>query len=142
MRYKFALSPSIKATVEWQLQYYKEDRRQLEEYKADLIPSATPAYTFDKGGSNEAHRSTEDIAMKIISSPYVRRLEISCEAIRRALDSCDSIDLQLIELVYWRKEYTVEGASMAINIGKSSAYQRINKILGRIAYELGYVSCL
>lgn len=142
MRYKFALSPSIKATVEWQLQYYREDKRNLEQYKEALIPSATPAYSLEQGGSKEAHRTTEDITMKIIASPYIRRLEMSCEAIRRALDGCDSIDLQLIELVYWRREYTVEGASMAINIGKSSAYQRINKILGRIAYELGYVSCL
>lgn len=140
MRYKFSLSPSIKATVEWQLQYYREDCRQLEEFKRDMIPSATPAYSADPSGNHEVHRSTEDITFRIISSPYLRRLETSCDAIRRALDACDKIDLQLIDLIYWRREYTVEGASLVVHLGKSAAYQRINNILGRIAYEMGYVS--
>ena len=138
-RYKFDLSPSIKATVEWQLQYYREDLRQLEEVKRDLIPSPVPSYSQTTGAAGEAKRTTEDIAMRMISSPYIRRLEISCEAISRVLSNLDEIDLKLIELVYWRREYTVEGAAMKIHISKTAAYQRINKILGAIAYSLGYV---
>ena len=140
MRYKFDLSPAIKATVEWQLQYYREDKRQLEEYKRNLIPSATPAYSTDPVVSHEAHRTTEDITMRIISSPYLRRLEQSCAAIDRVLSNLDDTSKRLIDLVYWRREYTVEGAGMKIGLGKSAAYQRINKILGCIAYEMGYVS--
>jgi len=138
-RYKFDLSPSIKATVEWQLQYYREDLRQLEEVKRDLIPSPVPSYSQTTGAAGEAKRTTEDIAMRMISSPYIRRLEISCEAISRVLANLDEIDLKLIELVYWRREYTVEGAAMKIHLSKTAAYQRINKILGAIAYSLGYV---
>jgi len=138
-RYKFDLSPSIKATVEWQLQYYREDLRQLEEVKRDLIPSPVPSYSQTTGAAGEAKRTTEDIAMRMISSPYIRRLEISCEAISRVLSNLDEIDLKLIELVYWRREYTVEGAAMKIHLSKTAAYQRINKILGAIAYSLGYV---
>lgn len=138
-RYKFDLSPSIKATVEWQLQYYREDLRQLEEVKRDLIPSPVPSYSQTTGAAGEAKRMTEDIAMRMISSPYIRRLEISCEAISRVLSNLDEIDLKLIELVYWRREYTVEGAAMKIHLSKTAAYQRINKILGAIAYSLGYV---
>ena len=55
------------------------------------------------------------------------------------LSALDEVDLKLIELVYWRREYTVEGAAMAIHISKTAAYQRINKVLGAIAYALGYV---
>ncbi|MBR3069378.1 MAG: hypothetical protein IKG62_04960 [Lachnospiraceae bacterium] len=140
MRYKFDLSPAIKSTVEWQLQYYREDLRQLETYKQDLIPSGVQGYSQTAGVSGgEVTRTTEDIAFRLISSPYIRRLEITCEAIGRVLSKLDEVDLKLIELVYWRREYTVEGAAMKIHISKTAAYQRINKILGAIAYALGYV---
>ena len=125
------------------MQYYREDKRQLEEYKREMIPSATPGYSLTAGvDGGEAKRTTEDIAMRIISSPYIRRLEITCEAIDRALQNLDETDMRLIELVYWRREYSVEGAGNKIGLAKSSAYQRINKILGLIAYELGYVSVM
>lgn len=140
MRYKFDLSPAIKATVEWQLQYYREDLRQLETYKQDMIPSGVQGYSPTAGvNGGEVTRKTEDIAFRLISSPYIRRLEITCEAIGRVLSKLDEVDLKLIELVYWRREYTVEGAAMKIHISKTAAYQRINKVLGAIAYALGYV---
>ena len=140
MRYKFDLSPAIKSTVEWQLQYYREDLRQLETYKRDLIPSGVQGYSPTAGvNEGEVTRKTEDIAFRLISSPYIRRLEITCEAIGRVLSKLDEVDLKLIELVYWRREYTVEGAAMKIHISKTAAYQRINKVLGAIAYALGYV---
>ena len=140
MRYKFDLSPAIKATVEWQLQYYREDLRQLEEYKRDLIPSGVQGYSPTAGvDGGVVSRTTEDVAFRLISSTYIRRLEITCEAIGRVLSKLDEVDLKLIELVYWRREYTVEGAAMKIHLSKTAAYQRINKILGAIAYSLGYV---
>ena len=76
----------------------------------------------------------------MVSAPYIRRLEITVEAIERALKNFDSTDMKLIELVYWRKEYTAEGAGMIVGIQKTAVYQRLNKILGCVAYELGYVS--
>jgi RinA family phage transcriptional activator len=141
MKYKFDLSPSIKNTVEWQLQYYQEDKRQLESMKTDLIPSTVQGYSLTAGvDGGEAKRTTEEITMQVIGSPYIRRLELTCEAIGRALKNFDKVDMRLIELVYWKREYTVEGAGMKIGLSKSAAYQRINKILGCVAYELGYVS--
>jgi len=141
MKYKFDLSPSIKNIVEWQLQYYQEDKRQLETMKIDLVPSAVQGYSLTAGvDGGEAKRTTEEITMQVINSPYIRRLEMTCDAIQRAIKNFDSTDMRLIELVYWKKEYTVEGAGMKIGLSRSSAYQRINKILGLIAYELGYVS--
>ena len=141
MRYKFSLPSDIKATVEWQLRYYREDKRQLNEIKRDMIPSGVQGYSLTAcvdGG--EATRTTEDIAMKMVSAPYIRRLEITIDAIDRALERMDETDKKLIELVYWRKEYTPEGAGLIVGIAKSAVYQRINKILGLIAFELGYVS--
>lgn len=141
MRYKFSLPQPIKATVEWELSAYREDKRQLEKAKADLIPSGVQGYSLTAGvDGGEAKRSTEEIALRIISAPYLRRLEITVDAIERALKKLDATDMKLIELVYWRREYTAEGAGMIIGIQKSAVYQRLNKILGYCAYELGYVS--
>jgi len=141
MRYKFSLPSDIKATVEWQLRYYREDKRQLNEIKRDMIPSGVQGYSLTAGvDGGEATRTTEDIAMKMVSAPYIRRLEITIDAIDRALERMDETDKKLIELVYWRKEYTPEGAGLIVGIAKSAVYQRINKILGLIAFELGYVS--
>lgn len=141
MRYKFSLPSEIKATVEWQLRYYREDKRQLNEIKRDMIPSGVQGYSLTAGvDGGEATRATEDIAMKMVSAPYIRRLEITIDAIDRALERMDETDKKLIELVYWRKEYTPEGAGLIVGISRSAVYLRLNKILGLIAFELGYVS--
>ena len=141
MRYKFDLAPAVKSTVEWQLRYYKEDKRQLETLWKDMIPSPTPGYSQTGGVSGgTVGRDTEDVTIKIISSPYIRRIELTCSGIERAINQMDDTDKKLIDLIYWRAEYTVEGAGMKIGLSKSAAYQRVNKILGTIAYELGYVS--
>jgi len=141
MRYKFSLPSEIKATVEWQLRYYREDKRQLNEIKRDMIQSGVQGYSLTAGvDGGEATRTTEDIAIKMVSAPYIRRLEITIEAIDRALELMDETDKKLIELVYWRNEYTPEGAGLIVGISRSAVYLRLNKILGLIAFELGYVS--
>ena len=141
MRYKFSIKPKVKAMVEWDLSNSRDDKRQLENIKRDFIPSGVQGYSktagVDGGG---AKRSTEEITMKMISAPYIRRLEITVDAIDRAFTRFDNIDMKLIELIYWRKEYTAEGAGMVVGIQKSAVYQRLNKILGCCAFELGYVS--
>ena len=141
MRYKFSLKPEIKATVEWELSSYRENKRQLEKVKRDMIPSAVQGYSLTAGvDGGEAKRSTEEIAMKMVSAPYIYRLEFTVDAIGRALSRFDKLDMKLIELIYWRKEYTAEGAGMIVGIQKSAVYQRLNKILGCCAFEMGYVS--
>lgn len=140
MKYKFNLAPEIRSAVEWHLRYYPEDSRQLEGFKNDMIPSPVQGYSLTAGvDGGEAKRTTEDVAFRIVSSQYIRHLEITCDAIKRALSNFDAVDMKLIELVYWRKEYTVVGAGAKIGLSQTAAYQRINKILGVIAFELGYV---
>ena len=141
MRYKFSLKPEIKSTVEWELSSYRDDKRQLEKVKRDMIPSPVQGYSLTAGvDGGEAKRTTEEVTMRVISAPYIRRLEISVEAIERALTRFDDIDMKLIDLIYWRKEYTPEGAGMIVGMQKSAVYQRLNKILGCVAFEMGYVS--
>lgn len=141
MKYKFSLPLGIKRTVEWHLEHYPEDKRELESYKREMIPSPTQAYSQTAGVSGgEAHRSTEEIVLRLTSSPYVRMLEITCKAITEALQAEDDLTRKIIELVYWKREYTAEGAGLKLNLSKNSVYRRINNVLSRIALEMGYVS--
>lgn len=143
MRYKISLKPEIKAAVEWQLSSYREDKRQLEKVKRELIPSGVQGYSLTAGvDGGGAKRSTEEVAMKIISAPYIRRLEINVEAIERALKRFDETDVKLIELIYWRREYNATGAGAVVGLSQAGVYKRLNKILGFIAFELGYVSSI
>lgn len=138
-KYKFKLDARVKGIVEWRLTRYREDKRELETAVERLLPSPTPSYSLTSGGSGSAGRRTEEQAFKILSSPYLMQMEHDCKAIDRAMQRFDQIDMQLIELVYWRQEYSIAGAGQVIGLAKSSAYQRVNIILSTIAVEMGLV---
>lgn len=138
-KYKYTLSPRIKGMVEWQLEHYHEDKRKLDINKNDMIPSPVSRMSA-AGGSSGASRSTESVAMNIMSSQYIQHIEKSCTAIRRVIDELSAEDLRLVDLVFWRKEFTVEGAGMVIGMSRPCAYRHINRILTDIALEMGYVS--
>jgi len=140
-KYKFSLTPKIKGIVEWQLQHYNDDKRQIEQLKNDMVPSPTAGYSLTGGVSGGGtSRTTENVAVRISTNPYIMQTERSCKAIERVLSRCNETDSKLVDLVYWRQSYTVEGAGMKIGLSKSAAYQRINSILGAIALEIGYVN--
>jgi len=138
--YKFALNPKVKGYIEWQLEHYHDDKKQLEEYKNSFIPSGIANYSETGGCSGgQVGNPTERAVMAIASNRYIASLERSIGAIDAVLTKCDETDKKLIDLVYWRRSYTVVGAAYKVNISKSAAYKRINKILTAIATEAGAV---
>lgn len=137
---KSILQPRIRDFVAWQLEHYQQNRQQLEEVKRDMIPSATPKYAPSGGHSNEASRSTEDIALQITSSVYVQHLERTVKAIEAVISKLDSTDTQLISLVYFQGSYTVTGAAQIVNLSQAAAYNHINSVLTAIALELGLIN--
>lgn len=141
MGYKYSLNGKIKDFVEWQLSHYQDDKRELEQRKTDLIPSPTAGYSLTAGVSGgTVHRSTEDVTLSIESNQYVRQLTQSCDAIDKVLERLPSEDIKLIELVYWKHEFTPEGAGAKLHMSRRTAYRHINNILTGIALEMGYVS--
>lgn len=140
-KYKFSLSPKARKQAEWALESYHEDLRQLERYKLDLMPSGTANYNFTGGGrSSEPGTPTENIAIKFLTSAYILNTERCIKAVDRVLEYCDDTDKKMIELVYWSKTYTIEGAGRRANLSRSAAYYRINDILCAVALEMGLVS--
>lgn len=140
-KYKFSLTPKIKGIVEWQLQHYNDDKRQIEQLKNDMVPSPTVGYSLTGGVSGgETSRTTENVAVRISTNPYIMQTERSCKAIERVLERCNDTDLKLVDLVYWKQSYTVEGAGMKLNMSTATAYRHINNILSAVAAEIGYVN--
>lgn len=139
MRYKFSLAPKIKGYVEWQLEHYHEDKRQMEEYKRDMMPPGIANYSGMWGGS-EPGDPTATTVERIVTSPYIITTERNVKAVDRALMACDDETKRIIDLVYWRRTHTVTGAANCINLGKTAAYDRINSAICHIALEMGLVS--
>ena len=137
---KSILQPRVRDFVAWQLEHYQTNRAQLETIKRDLIPSPTPTYGGSEGHSTEAHRTTEDVVLQISSSAYVRQLEQTVAAIQYVIDRLDGIDIQLVELVYFRGTHTVEGAAMIVGLSRAAAFNHINKVLTAVALELGLIN--
>ena len=140
-KYKFALAKEIKEFIEWQLVHYHEDKRQLEQFKADMVPSCVPRYSLTGGTSKgSVSNPTESTAIRMATNPYILMTEIKIHAIDRTLSTLDDTDKRLIDLVYWKHLYTIAGAGMKINLSKTAAYDHVNRILGMIALEMGYVN--
>ena len=139
MKYKFSLSLKIKGFVEWQLEHYHEDKRQLNEYKQSMMPTCTANYSGMSGGSGPSD-PTGSATERILMSQYIQTTERSIAAVERTLSACDECTLRLIDLVYWRRTHTVVGAAIKCHIGKTAAYDRINGALCLLALEMGLVS--
>lgn len=141
MRYKYSLNPKIKGYVEWQLEHYAEDKKQLEQYKQSMIPSITPGYSLTGGTqSGGTSNPTEAAGLRMATNPYIISTERSIKAIDTVLEKCDATDLKLINLVYWTQSFTVIGAGERVGLKQNGAYKRINKILTRIALEMGLIN--
>lgn len=140
MSYKYhKINYRVRSFLEWRLEHYPEDKRQVERYKQGLIPSVTPNYGGSGGASSELSRPVESVALRTATDRYVVELERVIYAIDHVLARANPLDKRLIDLVYFRGTHTVTGAAMVAHLSKSSAYRRINNVLVEIAAELGYV---
>jgi RinA family phage transcriptional activator len=141
MKYSFALERRVREFVEWQLEHYHEDKKQLEQYKNDMIPSAVTHLSLTAGTSHgSVSMPTEQTALRIATSPYIMETEKCIKAVESVINGCDAINVKLIELIYWQKAYTVVGAGLKVGLSQAQAYRHVNNILCRVALEMGYVS--
>lgn len=135
---KTKLDDRLKNWVGWLLERYWQDKKSVEQYWKDNIPSPTPVYTDGKAVGNTG-RKTENTALHIGSMEYVTRVERDCKSIERVLKTLDETDTELIGMVYWRS-YKVERAAQELHMSKATAHRHINAVLFDIAVEMGYIT--
>lgn len=97
---------------------------ELLQAEADLrAGKVTPAYSGIPGGGS-ASRTTELLAMRELPKDAQRDLD----AVRLALDTIKryrNADLRyrLIEISYWRRTHSIDGAAMLIHVAPRTAHE-------------------
>lgn len=138
---KYYLPRKVKDHVVFELENYHKNKREIERCRLDLMPSTIANYNFTGGGrSSEPGNPTERAAIRMVTNLYILTTERSVQAIDEVLDACDDLDKSLIDMVYWKKTFTVYGAGLKVNLSRRAAYDHISKILYTIACKVGWVN--
>ena len=137
-KYKFTLAVALRDFIEWQIEYYPDNKRQVAMYKESMLPSQISQYGHKTGNFDSEKRPTEDITIRR-NPEYIIEQERIVNAIDSVLSKLNEQDLELIRLRYWDGKLTPEGIAMKLNIGRTTLYERLNNILVIIAKRLGYI---
>lgn len=139
-KYNFTLAPALRDFIEWQLEYYHDNKRQLNSFKENMIPSQISQYGHKAGSSFDSEkRPTEDITIRR-NPEYIMEQERIINAIESVLTKLSESDMEIIRLKYWSGELTPDGIALMLNIDKSTLYYRLNNIMVEIARRLGLVN--
>ena len=137
-KYKFTLAVALRDFIEWQIEYYPDNKRELAVFKDSMIPSQITQYGQKTGSFDSEKRPTEEITIRR-NPAYIMEQERIVKAMESVLDSLNEQDLELVRLRYWDGKLTPEGIAMKLNIGRTTLYERLNNILVIIAKRLGYI---
>lgn len=137
-KYKFTLAPALREFIEWQIEYYPDNKRQLAIFKESMMPSQIGKYGQKTGSFDSEQRPTEDITIRR-NPDYIMEQERIITAIESVYEHLTDQDKELIRLRYWDGKLTPEGIALTMNLGRTTLYQRLNNILVVIAKRLGYI---
>ena len=89
-------------------------------------------------GSGGVSRKTEDIAVREL--PYTKQREY--ESVRRAIETTKAMPngsqrLRIIEMVYWKRSHTVEGASIRVGYSPDRGKQLHGDFIRLVAKNYG-----
>lgn len=73
-------------------------------------------------GSGDASRTTEDIALRSLPPDDQRALDAVSAAIQTTMRYRNGdLRVKIIDLVYWRRSHTLEGAALAVHVSTKTA---------------------
>lgn len=113
---------------------YPELKREYNELHRQTITASASGLP---GGGNVT-RGTENIAVREL--PYTKQREY--EAVKRAVEATKRLPngqqrLKIIELVYWKKSHTVEGAAMRVGYSPDRGKQLHGDFIRLVAKYYG-----
>lgn len=111
---------------------------QLKEEYADLHTQAVTASCSGMPGGGGAGRAVEEVALREL--PATRQREY--EAVRRAIMVTERMKssrdrLKIIDLVFWKRTHTLEGAAMAIPCSYVTAQRYHSEFIVLVAEAYG-----
>ncbi len=109
----------------------KKEYEQLHEQSVTANMSGMP-------GGGDVSRGTEDVAIREL--PHTRQREY--EAVKRAIEVTQrqwngKERLRIIELVYWKRSHTLDGAAFAVGYGYDRARQLHGEFVRLVAANYG-----
>lgn len=129
----------IKGFILWELEHYPESKRQIEQYRNDIITAKD--YTIDgQPRGTDTGDPTARKVEKIERSAYIRQTEQTIEAIERVLNRQPPEKIKAIDLMYWRGTHTATGAGKMVGADRATVYRWVNDIAVKIAKELGFLN--
>lgn len=113
---------------------YPARKREYEELHRQSIT----AQMSGMPGGSDVSRGTEDIAIREL--PYTRQREY--EAVKRAIETTRQLPngeqrLRIIDMVYWKRSHTVEGAAMRAGYSTDRGKQMHGEFVRLVAKNYG-----
>lgn len=120
--------------VKGMVRRYPELKR---EYAALHEQSITARYDADAGGSGDG-RTLENIAIRELPTTRQREYAAVHAAIRDTRrEKSGDIRLKIIDLVFWKKTHTLQGAAMACHCAYDTAQDYHREFLNLVAEKYG-----
>ena len=134
---KLKLDWATRRFVEQELRFYPRLLQEWEELRGDIIECQQRAEVAVSGG--QVGNPTEQKALRLITSPYLKRLEITVSAIQQALEQLDDEGRRLIELTYWTQGLSAAGIARRLFMDERTYRRKKVKCLEFIALHLGLI---
>lgn len=120
--------------VKWVIRDYPA---KCEEMKAMRVMAVTPSYS-PQGHGSEASRTTELVALRGFTGQKEREYEAVRQAAEETANYRDgTFRMKFIELLFWKKTHTLEGAAMACNVCSATARAWHREFIRLVAANLG-----
>lgn len=99
----------------------------------------TPSYSGMTGGGGDG-RGLENLVLRALTNNDMREYE----AVEAALAELETLDYpkrrrQLIEMVYWNRSHTVDGAAYAVNVSSRTGRQWHREFIYCVAKHCGFL---
>lgn len=122
--------------VKWVIRDYPA---KCEELKAMQNMAVTPSYS-PQGHGSEASRTTELVALRGFTGQKEREYEAVRQAAEETANYRDgTFRMKFIELLFWKKTHTLEGAAMACNTSYRTARRWHTDFIMLTAENMGYL---
>jgi len=106
----------VKGYLLWEIQNYPETKQKLRKYQAEI----------------QNHNKV------YVSSLYLQRMEQTAYAIEKVLRHIEPLQIQMLDLIYWRKTHNAAGAGLQIGVSERTVYRWVDQIVYAVGRMLGY----
>ena len=121
--------------VRWMIRLYPE---RVAELRRRQEANVTAAYGGRTPSGTDIHRSTENLGTVSLGATVDREMQ----AVRRALEDISALPnadlrLRIIEMYYWKRTHTLDGASYAVNVADVTGRRWNAEFIGLVAKYFG-----